>query len=170
MIGSWQISGLSVSRMYIEYADAYLTASGDMTARMLKPREKCTWPNACVAMLLAAHSLELFLKGIILTKSPSEALASHRLTDLEKRYQELFPEPTMHFELPFRTEYLGITDAEIEILKKDEVVPSILFRYPVRSPCVEWEGIHSFDPKQFLIILEQVEKDYARVISHLDNI
>jgi hypothetical protein len=170
MIGNWQALSLSVPRRYMEYADAYLAASADVSRRMSERAEKRTWPNACVAMLLAAHSVELFLKAFILTRSPGEALGHHRLADLDKSYRALFPESSFQLEIPFRTEYLGMTDAEVEMLNKDEPVPSILFRYPVRKPCVEWEGLHAFEPRQFLLILEQVEKDYARIVAQLGDI
>lgn len=170
MIGSWNITTLSEPRRYIKYACAYLDASMDVCRRMLEHGEKRTWPNACVVMLLAAHSVELFLKGAILSKSTGEALGHHRLADLDERYRALFRETTHRIEMPFRTEYLGMTDAEVDLLKKDEPVPSILFRYPVRKPGVEWEGIHGFEPDEFLTILDGLQKDYARIIAQLGDI
>jgi hypothetical protein len=63
-----------------------------------------------------------------------------------------------------------MSEAEVEVLKKDEPVPSILFRYPVKKPGVEWEGVHGFDPERFLCILESLTQDYARVNHQLRSI
>ena len=68
MIGSWQISHLSDACRYREYASAYLKANIEVCKQMLENESERTWPNATVAFWLAAHSVELFLKGAILTR------------------------------------------------------------------------------------------------------
>ena len=74
MIGNWQNSALTEPQRYFEYAKAYLQASIDVCLRMLNDEEQSTWPNASVALMLAAHSVELFFKGAILVKTQNGAL------------------------------------------------------------------------------------------------
>ena len=75
----------------------------------------------------------------------------------------MYPEPAFEFEVPFRTEYPSISEAEIQALKKAEPVPSILFRYPVQRSGVEWEGIHAFEADGFLRILLSLASAYERI-------
>ncbi len=128
-----------------------------------------TWPNACVALMLAAHSVELFLKGAILGKKEGNAWG-HTLAENEAAYRADYADLKFHFEVPFRTEYLGMTETEIEALKKHAPQPSILFRYPVRKPGTEWEGLHAFEPCEFLGILDALNKDYTRLIGEFGDI
>ena len=113
--------------------------------------------------MLAAHSVELFLKDAILERESNAKIGDHRIDFLSEKYKQLYPEPAFEFEVPFRTEYPSIPEAEIQALKKKEPVPSILFRYPVRKPGVEWEGIHAFEADSFLRILSNVASAYERI-------
>ncbi len=170
MIGNWQIAKHTEPMRYIEYAKAYLQASTDMCLRMKDNVSNRTWPNACVVMMLAAHSVELFLKGAILVKEPKADFVHHRLEALEVSYRVAYPNSEFRFDVPFKTEQLGMTETEIEALKKDYPLPSILFRYPVRKPGDEWEGFHGFDPQGFLCILDSLSEDYGRVLKKIGNI
>lgn len=168
MIGNWEIAHLSPSERYMLYADAYLQASRSLSLRMREEEAERTWPNASVAMMLAAHSVELFLKGAVISRAP-ENLAripirdQHRIDRLADTYFETFPEPEFAFDVPFQGEYPGFSEDEIALLKKDEPIPSILFRYPVRAPDVEWIGVHGFEPQGFLEALVDLRESYARI-------
>lgn len=122
-----------------------------------------TWPNATVALMLAAHSVELFLKGAILSRERYAKVDDHRIDLLSEKYRQLYPEPEFEFEVPFRTEYPSMSEAEIQALKKTEPVPSIFFRYPIRKPGVEWAGIHAFEAPGFLRILSNLASAYERI-------
>ena len=66
-------------------------------------------------------------------------------------------------DVPFRTEYPSISEAEIQELKKTEPTPSVLFRYPVKEAGVEWQGIHAFEADGFLRILSNLDRSYERI-------
>ena len=153
MIGNWQISHVSESRRYVLYAHAYLNSALLSCEQMAAYVEQRTWPNATVVLMLAAHSVELFLKGAILARESHAKVSDHRID----------PEPAFEFEVPFRTEYPNMSEEEKQTLKKTEPVPSILFRYPVRKSGVEWEGIHAFEADSFLRILSSVANAYERI-------
>ena len=169
MIGNWQISELSEPQRYFEYAKAYLQASIDVCFRMEKDENHRTWPNASVALMLATHSVELFLKGAILAKN-QKPVWGHTLGELETTYRATYPDPKFAFECLFKTEYLGVSETEQAALKKKEPQPSILFRYPVKKPGVEWEGIHAFIPAEFLVILKKLNTNYTRLLNEFEGI
>jgi len=50
---------------------------------------------------------------------------------LKTIYDGLFPEEEFSWELPFKTEYIGMSEEEAATLARSEPVPSIQFRYPV---------------------------------------
>ncbi len=168
-IGNWQISHVSEPLRYMQYAKAYLNSSQALCREMLANELKRTWPNASVVLLLAVHSLELFLKGTILSRNPQAKLSHHRIKDLFECYQALFTEPEYAFNVPFKTEYPDSFSEEIEVLKKQEPVPSILYRYPVERPGVEWMGIHALEPSTFLDVLANLDEVYGRLESALED-
>ena len=150
------------------YADSYLQTSRSVVMRMCEDEAERTWPAASVALMLAAHSVELFLKGAIIARDPDSLSAvkardQHRIDVLAKTYFQVFPEEDFAFEIPFQSEYPDFTDEEIAALKKEEPVPSILYRYPVKSPGQEWPGMQVFEPKSFIRMLDGLRDAYEQV-------
>ena len=136
---------------------------------MVNNESKNTWPNASVVLLLAAHSLELFLKGAILYRNPRAKVNHHSIQDLAKDYRRLYSEPEFAIDVPFQTVYPDVSDDEIEALKKQEPVPSLLFRYPIARPGVEWMGVYALEPISFLDVLGNLEKMYGRIEHSIQN-
>ncbi len=167
MIGSWEMSSLSEPKRYFEYSKAYIQASLDICSRIISDNDRATWPNANVALMLAAHSVELFLKGAILIKT-NEAWG-HTLEELNSTYHDIYTEKELQFNCPFRTEYIEIPENEVNALKKKEPQQSILFRYPVKKPGVEWNGILGFIPNEFIDILNDLNTNYDELINKYEN-
>ena len=165
--GNWQIAHLSESQRFLLYADAYLQASRSVCLRMREEETENTWPNAAVAMMLAAHAVELFLKGAIASRYPKALVKIHRIDQLAETYFGLFPQDEFAFDIPFRGEYPGFSEDEIATLKKDEPIPSVLFRYPVKSQGVEWQGIHGFETQGFLEIIAELRDAFSRIGGHI---
>ena len=163
MVTDSEILHLAVPQRFFEYAHAYRNAAYALCAKMTSEDASCTWPNAAVVLLLAAHATELFIKGAILCRDPAVTMEHHRIDDLSAEYRKLYPEPSFEWDIPFRTEYLGIAETEIEALKKATPVPSILYRYPVAKGGKEWNGAFGFEPHSFLELLEQVKRDFDRI-------
>ena len=81
MITNWEMDGFSTPQQFVEYAVAYLKAAMDVCDRMAANKNEQVWANGTVANLLYAHSVELFLKGLILYRDPNssiETLVSRR--------------------------------------------------------------------------------------------
>ena len=161
-IGNWQIDEVGEAERHFLYADAYLSASEAVSFRMQEEHGAKTWPNASVALMLAAHSLELFLKGAIFLREPMAAVGHHRIDELYKRYRALYSDQKFAFDPPFLTEYAGSSVAEMKALKQEQPVPSILYRYPVPRPGEEWNAVLAFTPDGFLSVLAKLRDDYER--------
>jgi hypothetical protein len=168
MITNWDIKALSDSERYFLYAESYLQTSRSVALRMREDQAERTWPHASVALMLAAHSVELFLKGALIARSPDSlagirGLDRHRIDMLAEAYFRVFPEEEFVFAIPFQSEYPDLTDEEIAKLKKEEPAPSILYRYPVEAPGKEWRGLQGFEPQSFIEMLVELGQAYERI-------
>lgn len=163
MITDSEILHLGVPQRFFEYAHAYQNAATALCIKMTKENASCTWPNAAVVLLLAAHATELFIKGAVLCRDPNATVEHHRINDLSAEYKKHYPEPSFEWDIPFKAEYPDITETEIKALEKATPVPSILYRYPVAKGGKEWSGAYGFEPHSFLQILEQVKHDFERI-------
>lgn len=162
-----EIAHLPVYQRFFEYAHVYRNAASALCFKMTSEDETCTWPNAAVVLLLAAHATELFLKGAILCRGPTPVPEHHRIEDLTAEYRKRYPEPSFEWDVPFKTEYPDVPEIELEELKKSALIPSILFRYPVAKGGKEWNGAFGFEPNTFLDVLEQVKADFERIKAQL---
>ena len=163
MVTDSEISHLTVPQRFFEYAHAYRNAASALCFKMTSEDAACTWPNAAVVLLLAAHATELFIKGAILCRAPTAIIEHHRIDELRAEYRKHFPEQSFEWEIPFKTEYPDIAEAELDALKKNTPIPSILYRYPVARGGNEWNGAFGFEPHSFLALLEQVSRDFERI-------
>jgi hypothetical protein len=163
VITSWDPSERPVHQRYIDFAEAYRQAALDFCHRLIEHESLRTWPNANVVLLLAAHSVELFLKGAILSREPEHKFgAGHRLDELQAKYDEVFTAIEFRFHAVFTSDYPGMSDQEASAPQ-----PSIRFRYPVDKNLVEWEGVHALEPESFLEILILLGEDYFRLAEQL---
>lgn len=166
MVTDNEIRLLSVSERLFAYADAYLLAATTMCGHMAHGQQSANWPQGAVVLMLSAHSVELFLKGAILARSPTENVwaRNHNLEKLREDYQRCFQEPDFAWDIPFSIECLGEFDeVEIAQLKGKTPEPSILYRYPVQKNAKEWEGCYGFEPHSFSVVLKEVRKAFDRI-------
>jgi hypothetical protein len=167
MITDSEMAGMTLPQRFFEYAIAYRNAASAMCSSMVKDQAMRTWPNANVVLLLAAHSTELFLKGAIFSRDPLATTEHHFLDSLGTEYNRLFPEPQFNWKIPFRTDWRGFSEAELEVLRKTSPVPSMLYRYPVSKGRKEWNGAFGFEAGSFMEVLEQVDQDFQRIMAHI---
>lgn len=167
MITDSEIAHLSVHQRFFEYAQAYRNASSALCFKMTSEEANCTWPNAAVVLLLAAHATELFLKGSIVCRGSTPAPEHHRIEDLVVEYRKRYPTQSFEWDVPFKSEYPDIPEIELNALRKSAPIPSILFRYPVSKGGKEWNGVFGFEPNTFLDVLEQLRVDFERIKAQL---
>lgn len=175
----WQ---LSVPERLFSYADAYRRASTVLCQKMKEDSVSFTWPNAAVVLMLAAHALELFLKGALLKKNPTLNVWSHRhnLDRLKEEYKANFQDPMFKWDIPFTCQLTpeewiagmmelnpGLTEEDLRGVKPIPPPPSIMYRYPVDQAGKEWRGLYGFEPHSFSILLSQLEFDFERIKSQI---
>jgi hypothetical protein len=163
MTGSWELNGKALNQQFIRYAHAYLSASRDQCNRMREKKIDLAWENAVVAILLATHSAELFLKGAILSIKPDQKLPGHDLRELTALFNQLAGESIPHFDNPFESELPEIDEATLKELRESEVPQSILYRYPADRYGIEWPGTYALDLLGFSQILRYLEESYAAI-------
>lgn len=168
MVTDAEILHLTAPQRFFEYAEAYRNAAIALCFKMTAEDTSCTWPNAAVVLLLAAHATELFIKGVILCRDSTATIEHHNIDNLSTEYRKHYPEPEFEWDIPFQTEYPDIAEIEIEALKKLSPAPSILYRYPVARDGKEWGGVFGFEPHSFLGVLEQVKRDFDRIKAQID--
>jgi hypothetical protein len=124
------------------------------------------YTDAAVALHLATHSVELFLKGAILLRN-KQAKLSHDLDKLKGEYDTLFPETEFAWDAPFRTEYLGMDAQQLaqakERSRKRGEIPSNIFRYPIAKEHDDWDAISAMDLRTIHQRLKKIRSDMKRL-------
>lgn len=73
MLTHSEIGNLTVPGQLFGYAYAYRTSSAVLCEKFESDdAASSTWPNATVLLMLAAHAVELFLKGALLKRNVQE--------------------------------------------------------------------------------------------------
>lgn len=119
-----------------------------------------THPSPCCSPYTR---LSYFLKGAILSRSPSADIKTHNLSDLWRLYRDTLPGDEFEFDMPFQSEYIGFTEEEAAALAKDEPLPSIMHRYPVNKDLLPWAGIQCFEAPPFRAMLERLLETFDGV-------
>jgi hypothetical protein len=82
------IRHLKVSDQFFSYADDFLSGSALLCSKVESDDTFYTWPHASTVLMLAAHSVELFLKGALL-KRKVEIWRTHNINRLEQTRREI---------------------------------------------------------------------------------
>lgn len=163
MIGNWERWGKEPAIRFLDSADAYLVASIRTCWEMSSDKGRQTWAHASVVQLLLAHSIELFLKGALLSRN-SPFPKTHDLRMLVDAYKGVFPEPKFRFDVPFIPEPIDFSSEQIENAMEARVEPSMEHRYPFDKNGNEWASIAGFTPEGFGHVLWKVDADYGRLM------
>ena len=146
------------SEQFAAYALAYLDSAQRLCDLLARSHLKATYERGAVVLFLAAHAVELFLKGAIVRKSPNERF-SHDLEHLARRYRALYPAKKFRLEIPFSTELPpGMTAEEKRQIMATHTPPGELYRYPIDKKYKPWLGAYGIEPNS----LRQTILDPAR--------
>jgi len=156
---------------HLTFSSSYLNASFVICSHIEEAEERRRWSNACVVMMLAIHSVELFLKGAILAVC-EEPDATHNLGKLKSQYDNLYPDKCFKWQLPFRVESADIEDEEYKsIVEKTKEQLSMRYRYPADREWEKWDGSEAFCPEIFRVeTLEYLKNTYGRIIPKIIDI
>ena len=172
MIGNWELYDIPFPQRFTSYAWAYLRSATHMCEDMVVNPKQYGFPDANVTLLLAAHSIELFLKGAILRRNASYNIITHSLEKLKQEYDRLYPDQVFRWQIPFRTEYAGILEHEeiafAKTVPTEKEPPSIRYRYPM-DKAKDHSTVQGFSPNMFLSELRQVNADYLRIERAIEN-
>ena len=152
---------------YFAYAEAYLDSASRLCQVMARSKRKATYQRGAVILFLTQHGMELFYKGAILRRNPTERW-EHGVTKLRKRYKNLYP--GKRFEIPelFKTSYPGFTKAEIAQLERNELPLHELYRYPEGKAGATWRGLHAFEAKSFYLGLLDAKEAVKNAIEKIN--
>ena len=163
------------------FADAYLESAETLCEKLCTDGDHATYAHGAVVMSLTFHSLELFIKGAILLKVPTEQFggrSGHDLDHLMKRYKKLYPGKNLGFDVPFRrhlpeTEGMDPRVAEelvSYVRKQSQDMPEDqLHRYPASLQGETWNAVLGFEPNSFLFTIQGIKKDLSKVKSLLQG-
>jgi hypothetical protein len=155
--------GLSIPQQFFAFANAYRNSAEALCERMINNESEGTWPNAAVVLMTAAHATELFLKGLILAKTPDADIQSHNINLLARDFRKLYPDHEATWNIPFKTEFLEMNDQEIETLIRRNVPPSIRYRYPVAKDGNEWNGVSALRAATFKPVLQELQITFQQL-------
>ena len=153
---------------YAAYAAAYLDASIRLCSTLARSSRKASFERGSVVIFLMAHAVELFLKGAILRKARTERF-SHNLEHIAKRYTVLYAAKRFRFtHLPFQTEYLGMSAAEMAEVKQTQPPVDQRHRYPRDKRGKPWTGLFGFEANSCLQELATLNTDFQRLLKEYD--
>jgi hypothetical protein len=163
-----RLRSLEPARQFESLSFAYLDSAQELCDAIAASPNEATFEKGTVVLYLAAHAVELFLKGAILRKAPDERFA-HDLGHIHNRYRALFPAQRFALTtMPFMTEYPGMTKQEIAEAKREQPDPSELYRYPVSKSGEPWEAALGFEAASYSRALGVLRADFRRILGEHD--
>jgi hypothetical protein len=166
LITDIEVRDLPVPEQFFQYADAYLRTAIMQCEFVAKSPSYGRWPDAAVTLLLAAHAIELFLKGAILLREPDSDTplkAGHDISELARKFRELYPEPQFAWEVPF-----AATDTPPDLpkaIKYEQSMQSMVYRFPLTKHQEPWLQLSALEPTSFQADLLVLQEKFAQLQS-----
>lgn len=158
----------SPENQFASLAFAYLDSARQLCDSLARAPADATFERSTVVLYLSAHAVELFLKGAIIRKSPLEHFG-HNLEQIYNRYRALFPAARFQLSnMPFGSEYVGLTSQEIAEVKREQPDASEQYRYPVNRAGAPWDAAIGFDTFSYCVTLFNMRTDFEKIIAELD--
>jgi hypothetical protein len=161
-IYSSKFDSLPITGRFDAMADAYLDSSQRLCRTLARSTKSATYERGMVVMYLVHHSVELFLKGLVLRKAPNETF-NHDLEQLGNRYHSLYPGERFAISVPFSVSVRGVKNDEKSLAQKFIRTRTERLRYPIDKSGQPWGGASAFEARSFLQTLECLESSYARI-------
>ncbi|SHE64686.1 hypothetical protein SAMN02745117_00607 [Lampropedia hyalina DSM 16112] len=169
MLTNSHLLSLSPSKQFEALALAYLESAQSLCDDLAEDPYGATFEKGAVVLYLSAHAVELFLKGRILRKAPNESF-THDIQHIYSRYKTLFPAKRFAFtDMPFTTEYPGMTKKEIAEVKREQPDPSELYRYAMNKAGDPWQAALGFEASSFSRSLATLHTDFRRISAEHDT-
>ncbi len=159
-----ELATLSAPEQFSSFAAAYLDSAIRLCRVLARSHRKATYERGTVVLYLAAHAVELFLKGAILRKAPDERF-NHDLEHLRNRYCKLYPAKKFQFEMPFLRHDSGMSKDQKAMIKKPSAPVDQLYRYPEDKEGKPWLGLYAFEPNSFARVLMALQDSFSRLLN-----
>jgi hypothetical protein len=167
---SSDLHSLPLHEHFYALADAYLDSAIRLTKVLARSPKKVNYQRGQVTMFLAHHSIELFLKGAVLQRSPQENLGrySHNLASLHDRYHALYPEKRFELQVPFTVTTDLVRPEHVELARRAIRQRAERLRYPIDKSGGRWSGIDAYHARWFRESLERIQKRYEAIRRAID--
>ena len=150
---------------FMKLALSHLEAAERLTSLMSERRWTSNYYRGQSVLLLAFHSVELFLKGFILKLAPNTNVNGHSLAKLVKTLKRLAPD--IEFDPPFKVEALVPYPELVRRAEQREKRFHEVIRYPIDRDGKPWPGDRGFSASSCKRLLARIRTDcecvYIRV-------
>lgn len=151
-------------------ARAYLEASMVLCEAMINDDFTRQYSSSRVVLHLARHAIELFLKGGICASTKGRPPKTHHLENLHAEYARHFPDPSFHFDIPFKLEVLPNLEMFPELTEDYHKDLDQRFRYPSDSKGRMFSDLDAFVPTAFLAELKVLWPQFLTIPYRIDSL
>ncbi len=174
MVTESDLVSFSVPRQFLSFSDAYLDSASRLCTVLKRSPRKSNYPRGSVVLYLTFHAIELFLKGAILERNPTEKLINHDIQVLSNRYNNLYRGRKYEFRAPF----ISREKIDLSEIFDPEIIEEVKFfieesekknpwdqrhRYPRNLEGELWRGSVGFEPGSFLVVIKKLKADIAQL-------
>lgn len=160
------LRNLSEVDQYRSLSDGYLFVAIAACKALVDDSSQVTYSRCSACYYNARHSVELFLKALILKKKGSidEKDANHHIEKLRDEAYGLYPFLADIWDVPFCTQILGCDNTEKAQKKffKDYPLDQVL-RYPANKSGKVWSGYMKIEPNELSQSLKDIRSKMNQV-------
>ena len=156
-----EVPEVDVPGEFMKLALSHLEAAEKLNSLVSRRAWASNYYRGQVVLLLAFHSVELFLKGCILRLSPGTKIEGHSLAGLTKKLKTLAPD--IEFAPPFTVDALPPYPELVRRAEKQERQFHEVLRYPIDKTGRPWPGVRGFSASSCQLMLARVRTDCERL-------
>jgi len=169
LLPSAKLSQLTLHEQYFAFSGAYLDSAEKLCRILARSTKTATFERGAVVLYLTQHALELFYKGAILRKAPTEKY-SHGLDQLQRRYKILYPAKRFSIRKLFGASYEGLTEEQIAQVQGLEPPIDQLYRYPEDKQGKPWNALLAFEAASFTRELAVLREEFINARRQIEAI
>lgn len=160
------LRNLSEVDQYRSLSDGFLFAAIAACKALVDDSSQVTYSRCSACYYNARHSVELFLKALIIKNQGllDDDDATHHIEKLRDKAYELYPELAAIWDVPFCTKFIGfnnIKEAKNRFFK-DYPLDQVL-RYPANKSGKVWSGYMKIEPNELSQSLKDIRSKMNEV-------
>lgn len=150
-----------IAEHYRDLALAYLEGAERLCDALVSGAWISSFHKGQVALWLAFHASELFIKGCICKADPARLKSQHSLGELLLTFSDLYP--ALKFQPPFGPEPVPADWELMELALKSDANLHVELRYPTDKSGRQWSQDRAFSGGLFLSDLAVLRADIERI-------